>query len=158
MQFLGSCNRQISKRNPKDSCHWVFIPLCNPLPLSVGWTWWLVCNSQNVAVVVGCHSCDYITKVVTSVFLVDSFAGLDDASCLGGKAFMEKNWVKTVGQAACKELDPFSNSPWRAANNHWVSWKWILPQLKLDCSFRRDSSRGRPQLSHVWILSLEIVR
>lgn len=70
----------------------VCVPLCNPLPVSGDLCFAL--NQYNMAKVMKCHFCDYVTFV--SRLVVDSPCVFDDISGHIGEAHMGRNWLPSL--------------------------------------------------------------
>ena len=127
--------------------------LCDPLPLSVGWAWWLTVNEYGVTKVrVSClrwdiKHCDFQLAGLFSLSLslwLFSLAFCGEASCHIVSCPMERpTWWGTEGnfqQITNKELKPSENGLWETnscqqpctfGNGPFPSWafKWWQPWL-----------------------------
>lgn len=134
-----------------DSCILVFLPLCNPLPLSVGWAWWLAPNQENTAKVMEAIPMIRLSKIVTCLAGILTLVLRICLPCWRGPC-VKGPWV-TFSQQQKTESYQRSHELWsvpipakpsdetRASADAWISTLW-------------ETLRQRTQVSGSWIPDL----
>lgn len=88
---------QPSKMVPSDPHFLVFIPLCNPLPLKVCWTYEFTSVSRTVHKIMECHFQDEFTKRLWILFGYPLSSALGEASHHVANCPMERPMWQEIG-------------------------------------------------------------